>query len=407
MKLWIGQTLSELGSQISLFALPVTAVLILKAGPSQMGLLGAAQSAPVVLTSLFAGVWVDRLPRRRILIAADLGRAFLLGSVPVGALLGGITVAQLYGVGFLAGTLSVISDVADQAFLPALIGREHLIEAGTKQTVSSSATGIIGPGLAGILVQLLTAPLAVVVDALSYLMSALFWWRIQASEVPKNIPQQRSPISLEIKEGLRFVLGHPLLRPMILSTGILNFCGNMMNPIWLLFAIHDLHMQVLLLGILDALRSGGFLLGALVAPRLIQRFGAGPMMISGVVLMAVAWLPLPLLGGPFLIIFPALVLEYVVSGLGNPLYNIPASSLRQTITPDRLQGRMNASWRFIGRGGMPIGSLCGGVLGSLLGVRPTLALAAGSLLLGVPLLLFSPLPRLREISQTSEEPTNP
>jgi len=399
MKLWISQTLSELGSQVTLLALPLTAVLALRVhSPAQMGLLGAAESAPVFLIGLFAGVGVDRWRRRPILIGADLGRAVLLGAVPCAAALGWLTMGHLYSVGFLVGVLAVFADLADQSLLPAVVGHAHLVEASSKQELSSAAVGILGPGLAGALVQALTAPLAIAADAVSFLVSAVCISLLRSPEArPPTRSSERRSLWGEIAEGLRAVLAHPLLRPMALSGGVLNFFSSALLAVYVLFAVTELRLSPLMLGALSMVRSGGFLAGALLTPWAGRRFGTGPTMVGGVVLMGAAWLPFGFVGGPPLLLLPVLAAMHLVSGVGNPLYTINASSLRQTITPDRLLGRMNASYRFIGRGVMPLGSLTGGALGTLIGLRPAVEVAALGLLVGALWLLLSPLPGLREM----------
>jgi MFS family permease len=396
VKLWAGQTISLFGSEISQLAIPLTAALVLNASPAQMGLLAAFEFAPFLLLSLLAGVWVDRLPRRPILIVADIGRAILLGSIPVAAILNTLRIEQLYLVGILSGALTVFFDVADQSYLPVLVNREHLVEGNSKLEMSRSVAQITGPGVAGALVQLVTAPLAVAVDAASFVASVIFLLFIRASE-PPPVPQADGPSSIwgELREGLAVVLGSPLLRSIAGCTGTSNLFHNAMFAVYVLYLTRQLGIGPALLGLILAAAGPGALLGAVAAGRVAARFGLGTTIIGSALIGAAASLLVPLATGPTVVLAGTLMLSQFIGGLTNPVYNINQVSLRQAITPDRLQGRMNASMRFLVWGTIPIGALLGGALGEVFGLWPTLLAMSVCGLLAPLWIVFSPVRSLR------------
>ena len=394
-KLWAGQTISLIGSQVTSLALPLTAVLTLKASAAQMGVLGAVQFAPFLLVGLFAGVWVDRARRRPILMAADFGRALLLASIPAAALVHRLGMPQLYVAGFLAGILTVFFDVAYQSFLPALVSREALVEGNSKLGASEALARIGGPGIAGVLVQAVTAPMAILADAGSFLASVLFLGLIRTAE-PAPLPRnQRRNIWAEIGEGLRLVVGNSLLRGIAGCTATSNLFGNMAEAVYVLYVVRTLGISPGLLGLIFAVGSVGGLLGAVFAGRATLRAGLGPAIWGAILCSSAAGLLVPLAQRPLLLAIPLLVAAQIGGGFGSTLYNINQVSLRQTITADHLLGRMNASMRFIVWGTIPAGSLIGGFLGQAIGLRPTLIVGAAGSVLSVVWLLASPVPKLR------------
>ncbi len=403
MKLWAGETISVFGSQITLLALPLTAVLVLKASPSQMGLLTAIEFLPFLLLSLFAGVWVDRLRRRPIMITADLGRAVLLGSIPAVYILNLLSIEYLYVVGLFTGVLTVFFDVAYQSYLPALINRDQLVEGNGKLEVSRSVSQITGPGVAGALVQLISAPLTLVLDALSFLASAVF---IAFIRQPESVPAKstrKKNVWQEIGEGLGVVFGNRLLRSIAGCTGTGNLFSNLSGAVYTLYLINELKVEPAILGVIFALGSIGALLGALAANRVAQRFGLGPAILGSAAVGGVASILLPLASGSLWLAIPLLIANYFIISISSVVYNINQVSLRQAITPHRLQGRMNASMRFLVWGTMPIGSLIGGLLGEIIGLRPTLWIGAAGSLLAFLWVYFSPVRHLREQPTPTEE----
>ncbi|MDP9381925.1 MAG: MFS transporter [Chloroflexota bacterium] len=402
LRLWLAQTVSVFGTQITLVALPLAAVLALDASAAQVGILGAAERAPFLLFGLFAGVWVDRLRRRPIMIWADIGRALVLGSIPVAAVLGLLCIEQLYLVGFLAGVLTVCFDVAYQSYLPALVEREQLVEGNSKLEVSNSIASIAGPGIAGVLVQILTAPIAILADSLSYLGSALLLGLIRKPE-PAPAPRGEQRIWGEIGEGLGIVLRSPLLRAIAGCTGTSNLFSTGLFTVLVLYATRELGIEPAGYGLILAAIGPGALLGALLAARSARRFGIGPT-ISWSLLLSGVGLPLiPLASGPPTITVPLLAFVMFLLGLGGPIYNVNQVSLRQAITPARLLGRMNATMRFLVWGTMPVGSLLGGFLAEAIGLRQTMSVMVMGMLLAPLWVLLSPVRVLREQPRATAE----
>jgi MFS family permease len=397
-RLWIGQTVSEVGSQVSLIAIPFTAVVVLGVSPFQAGLLGTFQFLPFLLVGLPAGAIVDRMRRRAVLITADAGRTLVLGSIPVAASLGHLTLAHLYAAALVSGVLTVFFDVAYQSYLPALVGPSELVDGNGKLELSSSAAMLSGPSLGGALVSLIGAPKAIAADAASYVWSVAFLLLIRRREAPveqARVPGEDAPsMRSQIAEGLRYVVGHPLLRPIACCTSTWNLFGNMAFAIFVLFAVRDLGMSATTVGIVLSVGALGNLLGAAVVSRVTRRIGVGRTTLVGIFMSPTAFL-MPLATSSTAV--PLLVASGVAGSFGGVLYNVSQVSLRQGITPTRLLGRLNASMRFIVWGTIPIGSFLGGVLGGTLGLRPTLVIAAVGETLSGGWVLFSPVPRVRRI----------
>ena len=385
LRLWAGQTVSEVGSQVSFIAIPLTAVSVLGAGPFQTGLLAALQFLPFLLLGLPAGVWVDRLPHRPVLIVADLGRMLALASVPVAWALGLLRLPQLYATGFLVGVLTVFFDVAYQSYLPSLVEREQLVEGNSRLALTQSAAEVAGPGIGGLLVSLASAPYAVAVDAASYAVSVVSLLLIRRPQPPTR-PRARTGLRAELLEGLRFVLGHRLLRSIAACTGLYNLFAHAGMAVLFVYAVRELGLDAGSIGLWFSLGSLGGPLGALLVARLERRLGTGGTIVAS------AWLGLPswvlLVLAPRSFPMPFLIASGIVGSLAGVAYNITQVSLRQAITPRHLQGRMNATMRFLVWGTIPVGAFAGGVMGSIVGVRATLlAAAAGQLLAALPVTL--------------------
>ena len=401
--LWTAETISQVGSQISQIGLPLVAIIVLEASAFEVALLGVIEFAPFILISLPAGVWVDRLPRKPILVTADLGRALLLASIPVAYWLDALTIWQLYVVGFAVGVLTVFFDVSYQSYLPSLVSRDQLVEGNSKLEISRSGAQLAGPGLGGGLVEALTAPVAVLADAISFLASAIFLFRIRKKETaPTRAERQGGPgMKREVAEGLRWVLGNRYLRWIAASTATFNFFGNIIFAVYLVFAVRVLGLGAGVIGLIFAVSNIGYLLGALAANRLSRRFGVGPTIIIGaagsfsLLLLAVAPASNPI---------PFLIAAQAISGMGIPIYNITQVSFRQAITPERLQGRMNSVMRFVVWGVMPLGALIGGALASWVGLRFAIWVGAIGMSLAVLPVLLSPVRTLREMPEPVEEP---
>ncbi len=404
LKMWTGQTISQFGSSISQLALPIIAVRLLDASAFAVAALGTVEFMPFLLFTLPAGVWVDRLPRRAVLIVGDVGRGLLLATVPIAYLVGHLTLAQLYAVGFLTGILTVFFDVAYQSYLPALVEREHLVDGNSKLEVTRSAGQLGGPPAAGGLIQLLTAPYAVVFDAVSFFVSGVFLVAIRKRETPleRREDGRRPGMRGELWEGLRYVVRHPYLRPQAISTGVSNFFSNVAYAIIIVFAIRTLHMSNGLIGVVFGLGSIGWMAGAMMASRVQRRLGVGGATILGAAVTGPATLIAALT--PTSLPVPFLVASMALGGWGAVVYNINQVSLRQAITPERLQGRMNSVMRFLVWGPIPLGSLAGGAIGSAFGLRTALFVgAAGGFTTVVPIVL-SPIRKLKEFPDLKEVP---
>ncbi len=394
LKLWAGQSISLFGSQVTRLALPLTAILTLRATPAQMGILGAVQLAPFLFLGLYAGVWVDRLRRRPILIAADVGRAALLVSVPLMALTGTLRMELLYLVGFSLGTFELFFDVAYMSFVPSLVPREDLIQGNSMLQMSDSFAQVSGPGVGGALVQLLTAPFAILLDALSFLVSA---GSIALIRRPERQPERdrRRGAWAEMLEGLRLVLKNPVLRGIAGCTATLNLFANALMTVYMLYATTALGMTPAVIGAVFALGGASTVVGTVLAGPVARRFGVGPMLIAAPALIGMASFLIPLASGPRWLAVVLLVGAQVLFGIGRPVFDINQLSLRQAITTERTQGRVNASMLFIVWGVIPFGSLMGGALGTMIGLRQTLLVGAIGMSLAFIWVLFSPVRRLR------------
>jgi MFS family permease len=400
VKLWSGQTISELGSRITREGIPWTAVLVLHAGTVQMGFLAALGGAAMLVFGLVAGVWVDRLRRRPILIGADLGRAAILASVPAAAVAGVLSMGQLYAVAALAGILTVFFDVAYQSYLPALVAREQILEGNSKLALSSSIAEIAGPGLTGVLVQLITAPIAILFDAVSFLFSALMVVLIRKPEPPAE-PREPEHLVTETLAGVRFIFREPVLRALGLRSATTFFFMGFFGPLYVLYAIEILHLRPALLGVVIAMGGVGAMVGSVVAPRLVERFGLGRTFVVASLVQGLTNLLIPLAGlvgtpGTLQVLAVAcLMVPQLFGDMAFMVYGINEITLRQTVAPEHVLGRVNAGMQLLARGIWPIGSLAGGFLAAALGVRATLALAAAGVVLSTLWLIASPLRRVR------------
>lgn len=402
--LFLATTVSQVGSQVTQLALPLVALLALHASNFEVGALTACGTAAFLLVGLPAGVWVDRMSRRSVLIVSDLGRAAVLASIPLAWALHVLTMPQLYLVALAAGVLTVCFDVAYQSYLPDLVGRPNLIEGNARLEAVRSVSLITGPTLAGLVIQALSAPFAVLLDAVSFIGSALFVRSIRGREQPA--PQaSRRHLRTEIMEGLRFVAGNPLLRAIATSIASYNFLSAARSVMLIVLLARVLRLPVGTIGLFLSIASAGGLLGALTARRIAARIGQGPAI----------WVPLAVTA-PFQFLLPTAQrgpwLWLVAAGYGViwgcvAVHNITQVSFRQGITPHRLLGRMNATMRFLVWGVTPLGGLAGGALGQLLGPRTTLWIAAAAGLVPVLPVLCSPLRTMRRLPTWTEPAADP
>jgi MFS family permease len=397
LKLWAAQSISLFGSEITRLALPLTAALTLNASAAQIGFLAAAAQAPFLVFSLFAGVWADRHRRRPILVLADIARAVLLLSVPLAALVDVLSMAQLYIVTFGVGVLSVVFDVAHYAYVPALVEREQLVDGNSKLQVSYSVAEAAGPGVGGILIQLLTAPFVVLVDAVSFLLSALCLWSIGASESTPVQPAHDQHIGRDMLDGLRALLGQPYLRAIIAASVLIVGFESAFSALYVLYAIRELHLTPALLGFVFAAGGLGAVPGALLAPWAARRFGIGKAIIGGGVLSGLTALLVPLASGSLAVVVAVLAVAQVLGGVTGTIANIHQWSLRQAVTPDQLEGRVTASHRFIVYGVGAVGAFGAGLVASVIGLRPAISVFAVGALLGAVSAVWSPLRHVHEM----------
>lgn len=399
LKLWAGETVSLFGSQVTTLALPLTAVQSFAATPAQMGILSAARFLPFLLLTLVAGVWVDVYRRRPILVGANLGRAFVLALVPLGAVMGWLRMWHLYAVAFGVGALTVLFDLAYQSYVPSLVEREELVEANSKLQTSASAAEVGGPALGGLLVEWLSAPVAVAADALSFLVSAVLLGAIGRPEPRMDAPAQRVPLFRQIGEGLRITFSNPYLRSLAGEAATYNFFETAILALFTLYATRELGLSPAQLGTVMGTGAVGALLGALVAERAARVLGLGRAILASMALACVAPLLIPLVRGPLPVVIALLVAAFFVNGIGLAMSNVHVVSLRQAVTAPHLLGRMNASYRFFVYGAIPLGSLFGGLLGEHLGVRSALLVGAGGLCAALLWVVSSPVPRLRRLPE--------
>jgi MFS family permease len=401
VRLWAAETVSQFGTQVSQLALPLVAVIVLHESAFRVALLGTCEMLPFLLFALPAGVWVDRMPRRPVLIVADLGRALALASIPCVAWLGSLTIWQLYAVGFVVGVLTVFFDVAYQSYLPSLVGREHLVEGNSKLELSRSAAQIGGPGLGGLLIAAVTAPYAILVDAGSFLWSALFVRSIRGRE---QVPEREASRNMvrEIREGLSYLLGDPRWRRLTAYVAIFNIGTGILYSLYIVYAVRRLGLSAAEIGLVFTLGNLGWLAGAVLASRIADRLGVGVTLATFAFLGGAPNLLIPL--APRSAGIPFLVTAQLLVALSIVVYNVTAISLFQTRTPDRILGRMNASRRWIVWGVNPLAALLGGALASTIGLRATLFVGAGISTLAFVALLAKPIRSIVTVTDDVERP---
>ncbi len=378
--LWLGQTVSEFGSRISRAGIPLIAVITLAATPNQMGLLTAAASIPVLLFGLFAGVWVDRLRRRPILIAMDLARMALLLTIPAAALTGHLSIGLLFVIAPLLGVLGLMFQNAYHAYLPTLVNHDEIVEANSRLATTESLAEIGGPALAGVLIQAISAPLAVIFDAVTFLVSAASVALIRKPEPPRQPREERSSVWTEIGEGIRTVAANPILRTLALTLALRSFFGSFYGTLYDIFGIRDLGLTPGILGVAIAAGGVGALLGALLSSRITRRFGLGRTLIGSFVVSAIVGLMTPLAGGSTALATAMLIVPQIVGDGAMTIFWINSLSVQQIVVPNRLLGRTSASFGFLAEGIAPVGAVIAGLLATAFGARLTLLIAVlGSL----------------------------
>lgn len=400
MLLWSGQTISEMGSAVTQIALPLVAVLLLDASTFEVGLLAAAGTAAFVLIALPAGSIVDSRPKRSVMIVCNVLRLVVVGSVPAAAAFGVLTMAQLYAVALAAGVCTVFFDVAYQSYVPSLIAADDLMDANGKLGTTQAFAQLGGPSLGGGLVGLFGAAGAMVADALSYVVSVLSILGIAKREEPPARPVDE-PLRRRITGGLRFVLGHPVLRQVVACTGTANLFSGMSWSLAIVFLVRELHVKPALTGLVMAAAAVGGIAGGALAGRLAKKIGSA----------RIIWVSTLVFGAPQTIVAAAwpgwgvllAPLGWAIGYFASMVYNIAQLSYRQSVTPPELMGRMNAAVRWVVWGTLPLGGVLGGLLGTLIGVRATLWLAFGGAWAAGWFVFFSPLRRLRDVPQSVPE----
>ena len=391
---WTGEGISQLGTQFSQLAIPVLAVSVLGATEFQVGVLNAAETLAFLVVGLPAGAWIDRMLKRRVMIVADLVRAVALAAIPILFFAHALQIWQLYIVGAVVGVATVFFDVSYQSFIPVLLAGPQVGPANSRLEATAQVAHIGGPGLAGLLLAVVSAPVLLLADGISYLVSAFALWRVRDTEQLRDAAERQS-LPREIAEGLRFVVRHPILRRIMATTGATNLFATLVTTLETILILRILGFSPTTLGIIFGIGSVGGLLGALATPWLTRRIGEG----TAVSLSSVAYGPtvlcLPLAGA-----FPAAALPLLIGGalLQSFLvlvYNITQVTMRQRLTPPRLLGRMNASIRFVVWGVMPIASIAAGILGTTIGVLPTMWIGAIGATLSCVFVLFSPITRMK------------
>ena len=395
MRFWAGQTVSVFGDQVSALAISLAAILVLHASAFEIGVLTALAWLPHLLFSLPAGVWIDRRPnRRRNMIVTDLLRAAALATVPIAWWLDVLTIWQLLAVAFAVGALSVVFDLSWSSFFVALVPRSQYVDANGKLSTSRSVSYVGGPSVAGFLVQLLGAPVAVLADALSFGMSALALRGVNVDE--PRVERKSTSARAELSEGFRYLFHHPVLRAGIACTSTINFFTFFMAAIFVLFASRTLGLSAGTIGLILGTAAAGALVGALIAPRIGRAVGIGRAVVAGSVLFPAPMVLFPLAHGSHWLSGSMLLVGEFLASVGVMIFDVNQNSLNAMLIPHDVRSRVVGVSRFFNYGTRPIGALLGGFLGGAIGLRETMWLSVAGSLLGVLFLLASPMPRLRE-----------
>ncbi|MFE2234722.1 MFS transporter [Streptomyces sp. NPDC059442] len=397
---WAGQTVSLVGDQISLIAIPLAAVLVLGADAAEMGWLKTAELLPALLLNMPLGAWSDRQARRRrAMIAADLGRAVLLLTLPAAYLLDALTLGQLYLVAFGVGALTVLFEVCNTTLFVALVPTGRYVQANSLVNGSRSMAWLAGPGVGGVLVQVLTAPFALLADALTYLVSAGYLCRIDPVEPPP------SPVAKgHFTEGLRWVVRNASMRALFAASGTIQFFNYMFHTLFVLYATTELGLSPGVLGAVLGAGAVGGLIGAACSGAVVRRFGIGRSIVAGFLGFTLPLLLIPLAEGPTLLVVILLFVAEFLSCAAVMVVDIAAGSFQMALIPDAVRARVMGAYRTLNHGFRPLGALVGGLLGTALGLRPTLWIATAGAVLSVFWLLPSPLPRVRELPAPAVDP---
>lgn len=401
LKLWASQTFTFAGFQIQLLGVPLVAAFLLDATPLQMGILASFGGAPAIVVGVFAGIWIDRRSKRAVLIGAAWGHVLALLAIAAAAWLGFLSIPLLFAVAFVLGGLRFIVDVTYRAFLPSLVLRSQLIEANSKLEIGRSATEIGVPGFTGALVQVVSAPFTLAMGAAAYAISALSLHRMRP---PTDVGPRAAALNVrsELREGLGFVMRSPVLRALTIAAGMVGGFNALIDSVGLLYLVRHLGFTPGLVGLVFSIAGVGWLIGASLAKQTTRRVGLGRSTAVGLFLMTAGDVIIPLAGGPETVVLALVAGGAFLFGAGLVTYIIGRTSLQQSMTPDRLQGRVNVVLRVAFLGSISIGALVGGVLGETIGLRPTLFIGAGGELLAGAFLLWSAVSKVRELPPVRE-----
>ncbi|MFI1508765.1 MFS transporter [Streptomyces sp. NPDC020597] len=406
---WSSQSISFLGTQITYVALPLTAVVVLHASPMEAGLLSALETLPFLLFGLFVGVLVDRRARRPILIAANAIRFAALAWVPLAYSLDVLTITQLLVVTFLVGVMTVFFEIAYMSYLPGLVGRERLMEANGKLQASASTAEVAGPGIAGGLIGVMSAPAVIAIDAVSYLISALALTRLPADTAPQaeGEAEGKQSVRASLREGFAVVGRSPLLRWCTVAVFFLSLFFSSIMAVYFLYLIREVGLTSTAVGLIVAVGSVGGLVGALLSERLNTLLGVGPTLAAAVALPGVGFLLLAAVDGNSLGSAALAAVATFVGFFGIPVWDVTVISFRQSITPEHLQGRVNATVRSLSWGTLSLGSLMGGALASSWGLRETVVVSAAGLFVPSLVVLLSPVRAMRQLPEPADGPAQP
>ncbi|MBB5803453.1 MFS family permease [Saccharothrix ecbatanensis] len=407
VKFWSGETVSLVGAQVSELSLMLVAVVTLQASAFEIGLFNVARFTPYAALSLFVGVWFDRHRRKPVLVASNLCRAALIAVVPLAAVGGILTMELIYVVALLLGLLTVMFDVGSLSYVPGLVERRHLAEANSKIQISYSIAGIGGPGLAGLLIGVLTAPIALVITTFSYLVSAVTLVSIRKPEPPPAVPAEKTPVLTSIGEGLRAVFGNRILRNLATQSATFNLFENVVVTLFAIYAVRELGLNSAQLGLVIGAGAIGALIGAVLTPRVTRRLRLGRTLAVTTLVACTSPFLLLIATGTQPWSLAVLAVGLGLHGATLAMFNVNALTLRQSVTPSGLLGRMNASYRLLLFGTIPLGALLGGVLASAFGLRLGLTIGVVGLALPTIWLLFSPVFALPAIPDSPPEDENP
>lgn len=408
LKLWAGQSVSLLGSSVTTLALPLTAILTLHADAAQIGVMKSLQWLPWIFVSLWVGAWSDRRRRRPIMVGADIGQVIILGSI-VGLALGHmLSLPFLFVAVFALGVMTVCFNLSYSAYVPFIAGRDLLVPANSRLQASASVASIAGPGIGGLLVELLTAPVALIVDAASFVVSAASLLWISETEPAPVRPPERMGVAAQIRVGLSLVFKDPLLRALVGTSGFFNLFIQWMSALLVLFMVHDLHLPAGVIGLMVTCQSVGALTGSFLSGVVSRRFGIGRTIMGAVLCECLVMLAAPLAPAGH----PALAAATIgavlfVNGMGSTTSGIIGTSVRQAVTPQHMIGRMTAAFQFVGFGVVALGALGGGFVGQLLGLRAGVLIGAIGIQGTIVWMGMSALPRIHELPKLSSAASEP